>query len=190
MTQLRRPLLLATASPRRRKILAETGVAFDVATPAANEVFYADQPLRTARENAALKYAWAQARYPGHLIVTADTLIDFDGRCVTKPSGIPEAYAILRAFSGREHTVLTALGLTSGDECPEVRVVSSGVRFRQLDDGTIAEYFRRVDPLDKAGAYDIDQHGEMIVASFSGSRTNIMGLPKEEIEAWLSTWAA
>lgn len=178
-------LLLASGSERRRKILADLGIACDVAVPGVEEVHHDDNPRRSATDNAALKLRWALERFPGRRIVAADTVIDLDGRCIGKPGSLDDAVAMFQAFSGRPHRVLTAVGLGEPDGQSEVRVVDSSVVFRPLDRATMLEYFRLVNPLDKAGAYDIDQHGELIVESYSGSFTNIMGLPAELVRDWL-----
>lgn len=181
--------MMASASPRRRKILEGLCATFETAVPEVEEVHYADQARRSALENAARKHAWARARFPGRRIIAADTVIDLGGQCIGKPDSLESAIAMFRSFSGREHAVLTAVALTGADGEPVLQVLESRVRFRHLDEPAIREYFRRVDPLDKAGAYDIDQHAGLIVESYSGSVTNIMGLPAAAIRAWLGTSA-
>ena len=178
-------LLLASASPRRRKILRSLGVEFRVAVPAVDEALYVDAPQATVEENARRKADWARQRFPTDHLVAADTVIDFAGRCITKPGSRNEAAGWLRMFSGREHAVLTAVALGAPGTLPAIRVVRSVVRFKRLDDETIRAYLTRVDPLDKAGGYDIDQHGDMIVAGLQGSRSNVMGLPGETVREWL-----
>jgi septum formation protein len=178
-------LLLASGSARRRKILADLGAACDVAVPGVDEVHHVDNPRLSAMENAGHKLQWALERFAGRRIVAADTVIDLDGRCIGKPESLDEAVAMFLAFSGRPHTVLTAVGLGEEDGRSRVQAVQSTVVFRHLERSTALEYFRLVNPFDKAGAYDIDQRGEMIVESYSGSFTNIMGLPAELIRAWL-----
>jgi septum formation protein len=182
------PVVLATASARRRKILLELGVPFESAVPDVAEVHFDDDPQGSAHENALRKLQWACERFPGRRIITADTVIDFAGQCIGKPAGMEEAARMLRAFSGRSHRVLSAVGFTAAG-APGVRVVESVVTFRHLGERDISEYFTHVNPLDKAGAYDIDQHGECIVASYSGSYTNIMGLPREFIAELCKQWA-
>jgi septum formation protein len=96
-----------------------------------------------------------------------------------------EASEFLRMFSDATHTVITAVAFSTPTSAPEVHIVESSVTFLPLTPATIRKYFSRVDPMDKAGAYDIDQCGDMIIRSYAGSRTNIMGLPKELVERWL-----
>jgi septum formation protein len=190
MTKTRRtrevPLILASASDRRRRILAGLGVEFAVVVPKADEIMHVSDPARTVRENAAAKNEWCRERHGSCRIISADTVIDFDGRTVTKPSSIAEAKVFFEMFSGRRHKVLTAVALYDPGSASATRVMESSVLFRQLDESTVSEYFSRVNPLDKAGGYDIDQAGELVIASFSGSRTNIMGLPRELVSEWLA----
>jgi septum formation protein len=178
-------LILASASPRRRKILEEIGVPFRVVPPEVDEVFWPNRPRRTAEFNALRKHAWARERLPHAAILAADTVIDFDGRCVAKPDSHGAAATMLRAFSGHAHRVLTAVAWSAPESRTELRTVESVVRFRRLSEADIEEYLRAVNPLDKAGAYDIDQRGDLIVESFEGSWTNVMGLPRETVEPWV-----
>jgi len=172
-------LILASGSPRRRKILAEMGMRFEVVVPSVQEIHIDDDPVASVRENAALKLAWCVCRHADARIIAADTVVDFEGCCVPKPRDRAEARTFLRRFSGRSQRVHTGVAIAVPGRDPVVRVVTSGVVFKSLDETTIDAYLAAVDPLDKAGAYDIDQHGELIIASHSGSYTNIMGLPCE-----------
>ena len=180
-----RRLLLASASERRRKILAGLGVGFEVAIPEVEEIVMDGDPRGTAAANAARKMEWCRTRYRGRYVITADTLVDLDGQIVGKPSSLEDAAIMLRAFSGRPQNVLTAVGFATPDARPEIEVVVSTVVFKTLSDKTIRKYFARVNPMDKAGAYDIDQCGELLIRSFEGSRSNIMGLPRETVRTWL-----
>jgi septum formation protein len=178
-------LILASASARRSKILAGLGVAFEVVIPQVEEVLYTDDARRTARENAALKSAWCRARYPGRHSLAADTLIEFEGRCIGKARNPEEAMAFLRMFSGATHRVYTAVAMTKAPAEPELILVKSTVQFRALSEDEIRSYVVDVNPMDRAGAYDIDEQGDTLMAGYTGSRTNIMGLPAEEVAAWL-----
>ena len=178
-------LILASASARRSKILAALGVAFEVVIPQVAEVIYARDARRTALENAALKSAWCRARYPDCYSLAADTLIEFEGRCIGKARTPDEGMAFLRMFSGTTHLVFTAVAMTKAPAEPELILAESAVRFRKLSEAEIRTYFASVNPMDRAGAYDIDEQGETLVAGYTGSRTNIMGLPAEAVTAWL-----
>jgi len=178
-------LVLATASARRRKILKELGVPFEITVPVVEEAFNLHAPVWTARENAERKSRWAAQHFPDRHHITADTIVAFNGHCVTKPVDLAEARRFLRMFSGRPQTVYTGVGLGRPGEAPQVDIVESTVLFRELDESAINTYFDAVDPLDKAGAYDIDQRTDLIIESWSGSYTNIMGLPAELVQSWL-----
>ena len=180
------PLILASASPRRRKILESMNVAFNVAIPDVEEVHRDDDPEGTVTENASRKCEWARGRFPEAGIIAADTVVVFDGKSIGKPRSIVDATAMLQKFSGHSQTVYTGVAMAYGPPEPVVRVEKSEVHFRELSDLAIEEYFRRVDPLDKAGGYDIDQYHHLIIRAYEGSWTNIMGLPQGIVEAWLA----
>jgi septum formation protein len=180
-----RTLILASASPRRRRLLAEMGVAFEVVVPQVDEVHYLDDLHGSVRENAALKCAWCRERHPEASILAADTGIEFEGRTIMKPGSREEAAAFLRLFSGQTHTVMTGVAFSVPGAEMRLHVESSRVRFRELSDEMITAYIEKVDPLDRAGAYDINECGEMIVEGYKGSYTNIVGLPCEIVELWV-----
>ena len=170
-------IVLASGSPRRAKILRDLGVDFEVVKTDAPEATYPDDPERTVRENALAKGAAAGRRDVP--VLSADTIVWHCGRIYGKPRDLDEAKEFLRELSGRVHTVFTGVAL-DGD----ARVARSDVRFRELSEETIAEYVERVRPTDRAGAYDIDESGDLIVAGWTGSYENIMGLPVEPLREW------
>ena len=169
-------ITLASGSPRRAKILEELGVEFDVVKTDAPEASYPHDPERTVRENALAKGA---AAAPRTRVLSADTIVWFGGRIYGKPRDLEEAKEFLRELSGKVHTVLTGVAF-DGD----VKVARSDVKFRRLSDADIEEYVARVRPTDRAGAYDIDESGDLIVESYTGSYANIMGLPTEPLREW------
>ena len=179
-------LIAATASPRRHAILRRLGVDFEVAVPDVEEIHDGNDPVGTVIHNARAKYVAVRAACHENAvpILAADTLVWFEGELIGKPRGEEEAKEFLRRFSGRAQIVFTAVAMGTGAE-PEVRVEASSVRFKILDEAEIAAYVAEVRPLDRAGAYDIDESGERLIAGWSGSYTNIMGLPEEVVRAWL-----
>ena len=179
------PLILGSASARREQILSDLKIPFEIHIPQVEEVDIKDRPIDSALQNAKIKNDWCRERHPERHIITADTIVVFENRAVHKPKSIEQASEFLSMFSNKRQTVVTAVALTTPGAPPTVSAIESEVVFKELAPDVIGEYFAQVDPLDKAGGYDIDQCGEMIIESFSGSYTNIMGLPTETIEEWL-----
>lgn len=174
-------LILASASPRRRQLLAELSVPFEVIVAEVTEHEESStDPRVMVAHNAALKADWVAARHPDALVLGADTTVFVDGQALNKPRDLADARDMLRRLGGRTHTVFT--GLAVRRTCAALRIdegVASEVTFRALDDALIDAYLARVNPLDKAGGYAIQEHGELIVAGYQGSLTNIVGLPLE-----------
>ena len=192
-------LILASGSPRRAKILRDCGVEFTVVKSDAPEVSYPHDPERTVKENALAKgrvVLNTETRIPRTTVsceagasgvrhrdesgvLSADTIVWYNGKIYGKPRDLDEAKEYLRELSGNVHTVFTGVAYNG-----EVKVVKSDVKFRQLSDAMIDEYVARVKPTDRAGAYDIDESGDLIVESYTGSYENIMGLPVEPLKEW------
>ena len=168
-------IILASGSPRRAKILDELKVAFEVVKSEACEVAYPEDPERTVRENALAKGAAVK----GENVLSADTIVWFDGRIYGKPRDLAQAVEFLRELGGNTHQVYTGVAFNG-----EVEVVISSVKFKPLTEVEIKAYIEKVRPLDRAGAYDIDACGKDLVESFAGSFENIMGLPVEPLVRW------
>lgn len=181
-------LILASASPRRRELLGRLGLPFDVVVAGVTEhEDPATDPRLMVAHNAALKAGWVAARHPDAFVLGADTTVFLDGTALNKPADLAEARAMLRRLAGRTHTVFTGLALrraAAGLELDEG--VTSEVTFKAFDDAVIDAYFRIVNPLDKAGAYGIQEGRDLIIAGWRGSFTNIMGLPIEETKQILT----
>ena len=180
------PLILGSASPRRKKILHALGCAFTVSTADTEEIHDAADPVHTVVTNALEKYRSCRQRHPEAALITADTLVWFEGRLIGKPIDIDEAAQFLRAFSGRTQIVYTGVALGLPHQVPEIRVEASSVHFKFLSEETILTYLHKTRPLDRAGAYDIDENGDLLIAGYSGSYTNIMGLPEAPVRDWLT----
>jgi len=175
-------LILASASPRRRELLASLGVAFEVvpAQVAENEAADAD-PVELVGHNAALKADWVAQRHPDALVLGADTTVFIDGTVLNKPADLADARRMLNQLSGVTHSVYTGLALRQAvSGLREDTGVESWVTFRRLDVALVDRYLSLAHALDKAGAYGIQDHGEMIVDHWEGSFTNIVGLPIEQ----------
>jgi septum formation protein len=181
-------LILASASPRRRELLSQLGVAFDVVVAKVTEhEEEATDPRVMVAHNAALKADWVAARNPDALVLGADTTVFIDGAALNKPRDGTEARAMLRRLSGRTHTVFTGLAVRCARDGLRIdEGVASEVTFRTLDDAVIEAYLAKVHTLDKAGGYAIQEHGELIVEGYRGSMTNIVGLPIESTKQILT----
>jgi septum formation protein len=175
-------LILASASPRRRDLLARAGYDFEVITPQVNEVVPARLTLLEATSwNALRKGLEVARRYPDDVVLAADTLVALDHNLIGKPASRAEAARILRRLSGKTHSV------ASGVFIGHLRVgrsqsftVASRVTFKRLSDKKIEEYLAQIDPLDKAGASAAQGKGGTIIARILGSRSNVIGLPLEK----------
>ena len=181
-------LILASASPRRKELLASLGVAFEVipAEVAEHEAPDAD-PREMVLHNAALKADWVAARHPDATVIGADTTVFIDRTVLNKPRDPADARAMLRLLRGRTHTVFTGLAIRrQRDGLKLDQGVASEVTFKAFDDATLELYLSRVHTLDKAGGYAIQEQGDLIVAGFTGSLTNIVGLPLEEMKQLLT----
>lgn len=181
-------LILASASPRRKELLAELGLPFEIipAEVVEHEAPDAD-PREMVRHNAALKADWVAARYPEATVIGADTTVFVGSTVLNKPRDGAEARAMLRMLSGTTHTVFTGLAVRRGRDGLKLdQGVASEVTFKKFGDDVIELYLSRVHTLDKAGGYAIQEHSDLIVAGFTGSLTNIIGMPSEEMKQLLT----
>lgn len=183
-------LVLASSSPRRRQLLAQYGYDARV-EPAPVEESTAD--WLSVRElvllNACRKCTACVAQSPleDAVVLGVDTLVSLDGRALGKPVDRQVAAAMLGQLAGRAHEVYTGVCLTHPARRRTVSFVEeTRVVFRALDKPGIDDYLRLIDPLDKAGGYAAQEHGELIIAGFGGSRTNVMGLPMETLTRTLA----
>jgi septum formation protein len=181
------PLVLASASPRRRELLLAAGLTCTFEPAQVDELDAPELGLAAlVLANARAKALAVAGTRPGDIVLGADTLVWLDGSPLGKPTDTDAARRMLGELSGRVHEVATGIHLVRLE--PRVQVEFhevTRVRFRQLDAEGIGEYLRRVDVLDKAGAYALQEHGEMLVESVEGSRSNVVGLPMERVAAAL-----
>jgi len=183
-------LVLASASPRRSELLRKLGIDFKTVPSTASEIHH-DQITATeaSKINAYRKARAVAKKFPDVLVLGADTLVYLDTRLFGKPADLEEAYLMLEMLQGRTHNVVTAFCLLHLREHRQ-RICSedTAVTFRPLDAVKIRRYLTKVDPLDKAGAYAIQEQGELIVEKISGSYSNVVGLPVERLKAELEAW--
>lgn len=183
-------LYLASASPRRRQILQQLGLAFETLPQDIDERrLEGEAPGDYVQRLAKSKAAAALASLPGPeraLCLGADTTVVCDGGIFEKPIDAADARRILGSLSGRTHQVLTAIALASADNT-EVLLSTSEVTFRALSDSEINAYWATGEPADKAGAYGIQGLGALFVTDMHGSYSGIMGLPVAEAVTLLAT---
>ncbi len=183
-------LLLASTSPRRRELLSQAGLTFQVVSPGpsggvdesplAGEAV-AHYVARVARDKALAGQTEAQRLgLPAWPVLGADTTVTLDGRILGKPADAAEATAMLESLSGRTHQVLTALCLVGRHGERAVTSVSE-VRFRALSAVEVAAYVGSGEPYDKAGGYGIQGRGALLIEHLSGSYSGVMGLPLHEL---------
>ncbi len=183
-----KPIILASASPRRRDLMREAGLDCEIIASPAEELH--DEmlaPGELTETNAALKADAVGAVHPECLIIGADTLVYIDGVPLGKPRDMLEAEAMLARLVGRTHEVCTGVCLCR--VAPEKRVlfhVVTRVTFRPLAAAEIRAYLSLIEPLDKAGAYAAQEHGERIIERTEGSWTNVVGLPMERLREELA----
>ncbi|MDO4210361.1 MAG: Maf-like protein [Bacteroidales bacterium] len=177
-------VVLASNSPRRKELLANLGIKFDVRTLHGIDESY---PPELVGEEVALHIvgkkaaAYQATMAPDELVVTADTIVCVDERVLGKPADADDARAMLRMLSGRQHHVVTAVGITTADRT-RTFAVTTEVTFAQLSDEVIDHYIEVYRPYDKAGAYGIQEWiGHVGVKSINGSFFNVMGLPVQRL---------
>ena len=177
-------VILASNSPRRKELLAGLGVDYEVRTlPDVDESYPetlqgADIPLYIAKEKADAYVAMMQ---PGELMITADTIVWLDGKVLGKPQDKEDALQMLRTMSGRTHEVFTGVCITTTD-WQRSFTAQTEVRFATLSEEEIAYYVDNFQPMDKAGAYGVQEWiGFIGVENISGSYYNIMGLPVQKL---------
>jgi septum formation protein len=185
-----RPLILASASPRRRELLAGAGVAFEVEPADVPEERRADETpaafaTRLAREKAAA-VAGRNDRALPRLVLGADTIVVLGDEVLGKPDDALHAVALLERLVGREHRVLTAVAVVeSGSGKCFQALVESRVTLRRASTQELRRYVAGGEPLDKAGAYALQGEGRRFVTRVEGSESNVIGLPLEETLALL-----
>jgi len=185
------PLVLASASPRRRELLARAGLRFEVRPSGVDESALPGEAPRALAERLAREKALDVARalgpQPAHLVLGADTIVVLEGEVLGKPRDPEHAVTLLRRLLGRSHRVITGVALV---ESAELRVralsVESRVTMRAAEEPEVRAYVATGEPLDKAGAYAAQGEGRRFVLGIEGSESNVIGLPLEETLALLA----
>jgi septum formation protein len=169
------PVILASASPRRRELLTLIGLIHEVLPADVDETLLPDEDPEAYAERLARAKA-EKSMLAGTVSIGSDTIVVVDGDVLGKPKDEAEAAVMLRRLSGRSHTVMTAVAVAF-DGYVATDVVQVGVTFRSLRDEEIQEYIRTGEPMDKAGAYGIQGYGATIVDGVDGDYFAVMGLP-------------
>ncbi|MBR5117159.1 MAG: septum formation protein Maf [Muribaculaceae bacterium] len=173
-------VVLASNSPRRRELLADLGIEFAVRTlKGIDESFPPELPVLEIAEYISRKkaHAYQSEMNPGELIITADTVVILGDEVLGKPTDADDARRMLRELSGKTHKVVTGVTILTNDKISSFSAVTD-VEFAQLSDDDINYYVDNYHPLDKAGAYGIQEWiGCMGVRHINGSFYNVMGLP-------------
>lgn len=178
------PLLLASASPRRREMLERVGVPLEVRAADIDETARVGEDPAAYVARIAHEKARAVRRRPGQWVLAADTTVTIDGRILGKAESPEEAAEMLRALSGRVHQVITAVTIFGGEgekRHAQFLTVSTDVAVATLDEGAIAGYVASGEWRGKAGAYAIQGIAAAFVREVRGSVTNVIGLPLAEV---------
>ena len=183
-------IILASASPRRAQLLRELGVEFRVMASEVPELHHEQlTAVEVCQINAYRKARSIAKKVPDRLVLAADTLVYLGTKLFGKPANLEEAYDMLQELQGQTHQVVTAICLMQLREYRyRVFADSTAVTFRRLKAPTIRKYLNKVNPLDKAGAYAIQEEGDLIVEQVTGSYSNVVGLPVERLSTELQQW--
>ena len=184
------PFILASASPRRAELLRQLKLDFTIVPSDAKEVFDDNlSPLELCQLNAHLKARAVAKKIPDALVLGADTLVFLGLKIFGKPRDLTDARRMLSQLQGRTHQVVTGVSLIHLRAHRErLFAVSTDVTFRPLTTRQIRGYLSKIHPLDKSGAYAIQEHTGLIAKKISGSLSNVVGLPLEKLREELSGW--
>ncbi len=204
--QPKRPIILASASPKRRQLLAEAGYKFAIVFPNIDEsAFLADSPMDSLRRVSPYESDFAYAttdkyakhlalakaksvaqKHPDCLVIGADTVVDFSGEIIGKPNDAKEAEEITRKLFSAPHKVITAIAIVRlSDKTELVESDSTTIYPKKITAQQIAEHIKSGSWRDKAGAYAIKETDDEFIERIEGSLTNVMGLPMELLQRLL-----
>lgn len=180
-------LVLASASPRRRELLAALGVPFEVDPASVDETSDEQNPVRLAQALALSKARAVAARRPGDVVIGSDTVVALEGRLLGKPADAAEARAMLNALRGRAHEVVTGVAVViAGGHVEVVAHQRTTVVMRAYTDPECEEFIARGEPFDKAGGYAIQDAAFRPVARIEGCECGVIGLPLWTLRRCLS----
>ncbi len=184
-------IILASASPRRRELLSGLGIKFEThCLPGIDESYPDTTPANEVAGYISQKKAAAYKKLiqPDQLIITADTIVVSDNRILGKPHSRENAVEMLHFLSGKTHHVITGVTILTIDK-QKTFAVSTDVKFADISDEEVNYYIDQYQPMDKAGAYGIQEWiGFIAVESINGSYFNVMGLPIQRLYQELKHW--
>ena len=181
-------IILASGSPRRRALLSDLGVTFEVITSQAEEVHEGTVPAAIVEANARAKRDDVATRLEGGpaVVIAADTLVFLEEHVLPKPADHAEAFRMLQQLSGNTHQVVTGLALVDTATGQTVEgSETTDVTFRNLSDAQIQRFIEVVNPVDRAGAYTVDGPGSLLVARYDGCYQNVLGFPMVRLDQLL-----
>jgi septum formation protein len=176
-------IILASQSPRRKQLLEQAGVAFNIVPAHIDETPYLSYPPSDAvKASAQAKADQVCNQFPEHWVIAADTIVVINNNILGKPESKNHARKMLQTLSGKAHIVFTGFSICCLEQNKNITdIVKTSVQFKQLCDDEIEWYLQTDEPYDKAGAYAIQGIGAFIVKSIDGSYTNVVGLPVCEV---------
>ncbi|MBL7958762.1 septum formation inhibitor Maf [bacterium] len=181
-------IILASASPRRAQILSQIGFNYKVVPSSIEEIFTNHDPVEVAKELAMNKAKEVAESYPESIVIGADTIVFLNNQILGKPASEAEAIAMLRSLSGNTHVVYTAFAIIQKSMNKQiVDLETTEVTFRNLSDEEIRLYVRSGSPMDKAGAYGIQDQSAVFVEKITGDFYNVVGLPISKIYDYLQS---
>ena len=179
-------IVLASKSPRRKELLSLLDLDFEIITADIDETM--DSSLPVSDEVARLSFEKAQAVADkvasDSVIISADTIVELDGKVMGKPKDETDAFNMLKSLSGRSHNVLTGVTVLQDDK-HITKTITTAVNFRNLSDNEINTYIDTNEPMDKAGAYGIQGRASKFVTGIVGDYFNVVGLPVCELSLML-----
>lgn len=173
------PFILASASPRREKLLRSVGLKFKIIPADVDETYLkGESPRAHVQRLANDKASVIASQYPKALVLGADTIVVIDGLILGKPKNKKQAREMLERLSGRQHTVFTGFTIAcAGSGLSKTRVIRSAVHFKKINPEEMDWYINCDEPYDKAGGYAVQGKGAYFIKAIRGSYTNVIGLP-------------
>ena len=180
---MKKQIILASASPRRRELLKSLGIPFKVVPSNVEEIALdGEAPVRAAKRLAQAKALAVAQRLPKAVVLAADTIVLLGKEVMGKPKNLSEARRMLKKLSGRTHRVITGFCLLNTEDNRVIkRAVTTKVKMKRITPAELKGYLKSGEPLDKAGAYAVQGIGAFLIESVQGSYSNVVGLPLAEV---------